>query len=43
MTARREYDGPSWGPSFITLNYVYVETPERKSLKIMIEKKDEQL
>ena len=38
--ARREYDGPSWGPSCITLNYVYVETPERKFLRSMTDKQD---
>ena len=42
-TAHREYDGPSWGPSCITLNYVYVETHEEKSLTSMMEKKDEPL
>ena len=39
-TAHREYDGPSWGPSCITLNNVYVETPEGKSLTVMTDKKD---
>ena len=32
---RREYDGPLWGLSCITLNYVYVDTLEGKSLTSM--------
>ena len=35
MTARREYDGPSWDPSCLTLNYVYMDNPEGKCLTNM--------
>ena len=39
VTTRREYYGPSWGPSGLT-STIYVDTPEGKSLKVMTDKQD---
>ena len=36
MTARRGYDGPSWGPIVFYLDYVYMENPEGLSLTSMM-------